>query len=313
MITMFSTPKAFTGHIDMIQRNAIKSWQRLDSDIEIILVGDDPGAAEVCKEFGIRHIKNVARNRYGTKYLASIYNQVHEVARHDFFCHVNCDILLKSDFAAAVRAVLSNGSRFLMAGRRWDVDITGPVNFDVPSWENDLDRLARKTNRPRPAQWIDYFLFSRGLYYKRIPEFVIGRPGWDNWLLWYPLSQGMPVIDASHDVVAVHQNHDYGYHPDGEKGVWQGEEARENYRLHQGKFATLANATHLLRSGKLKRNYKAGVVQFSRQAKGACSRLWFGWLDATRGVRHRLGLRRRSTLARVKEGEDRRSGLIRPF
>jgi len=48
MITMFSTPKALIGHIDMIQRNAIRSWQRLDPDIEIILVGDDSGAAEVC-------------------------------------------------------------------------------------------------------------------------------------------------------------------------------------------------------------------------------------------------------------------------
>ncbi|HET8965381.1 MAG TPA: hypothetical protein VFN20_04150 [Candidatus Acidoferrum sp.] len=303
MITLFSTPKAFTGHINMIQRNAIRSWQRLDSDIEIILVGDDPGAAEVCKEFGIRHIGNVAKNRYGTKYLASIYDQVHDVAKHQVFCHVNCDILLKSDFTAAVRTVVSNRSRFLMAGRRWDVEIPGPVNFEASSWENDLDGLARKTNRPRPAQWIDYFLFSKGLYYQQIPEFVIGRPGWDNWLLWYPLSQGVPVIDASSEVVAVHQNHDYGYHPDGEKGVWQGEEAQENYRLHQGKFATLANATHVLRSGKLKRNYKAGLVHFSGQARAAWSRLWFAWLDATRGVRHRLGLRSRSTPTRFKKAK----------
>jgi hypothetical protein len=198
---------------------------------------------------------------------------------------------------------VSNRSRFLMAGRRWDVEIPGPVNFEASSWENDLDGLARKTNRPRPAQWIDYFLFSKGLYYKQIPEFVIGRPGWDNWLLWYPLSQGVPVIDASSEVVAVHQNHDYGYHPDGEKGVWQGEEAQENYRLHQGKFATLANATHVLRSGKLKRNYKAGLVHFSGQARAAWSRLWFAWLDATRGVRHRLGLRSRSTPTRFKKAK----------
>jgi hypothetical protein len=294
MITMFSTPKAFIGHIDIIQRNALKSWQRLHPDIELILVGDDPGAAEVCSEFGIRHIKNVAKNRYGTKYLASIYDQVHEVARHPILCHVNCDILLMSDFVRSAHAVFSQTNSFLMAGRRWDVDIRHPLDFASPDWERDLTLLARTTNRPRPAQWIDYFLFPKGLYYKKIPEFVVGRPGWDNWLLWYPLSLKIPLIDASPDVLAAHQNHDYGYHPDGEQGVWQGEEAQENYRLHQGKFATLANATHVLRQGRLGRNYKARLNVLGSYAKAAWYRVWFGSLNATRGVRRRLGLRSRN-------------------
>ena len=75
MLTVFSTPKPFAGHIDVIQRNAILSWQRLHPDIEVILVGDDAGAAEVCAELGIRHIPQVERNKYGTKYLASIYDR----------------------------------------------------------------------------------------------------------------------------------------------------------------------------------------------------------------------------------------------
>jgi len=40
-----------------------------------------------------------------------------------------------------------------------------------------LRQLARNTDRPRPAHWIDYFLFSKGLYYKKVPEFVIGKLG----------------------------------------------------------------------------------------------------------------------------------------
>src|SRR5215468_9796134 len=158
MITMFSTPKAFIGHIDVIQRNAIRSWQCLDPNIEIILVGDDFGAAEVCDELGIRHVKNVAKNRYGTKYLASIYDQVYNIANNDILCHINCDIILMSDFAAAVRAVVGKKPRFVMAGRRLDVDIADKVDFSSDGWEQKLDALARSTNRPRPAQWIDYFL-----------------------------------------------------------------------------------------------------------------------------------------------------------
>jgi len=293
MLTMFSTPKPFVGHIDLIQRNAIRSWQRLHHQVEIILVGDDAGAAEVCQEFGIRHIKHVEKNRYGTKYLASIYDQVHETARHEILCHVNCDIVLMSDFVAAARSVVSQTDRFLMAGRRWDVDLQHALDLAKPDWETSLRQLARKTNRPRPAQWIDYFLFSKGLYHKKVPEFVIGRPGWDNWLLWYPLSIKVPVVDASQDVLAVHQNHDYSYHPAGAEGVWHGEEAQQNYQLHQGKFATLAYATHVLRYGRLQRNHQAWLGPVKRNAAARLSGIWFGLLNATRSVRHKLGVRSR--------------------
>jgi len=296
MITMFSTPKPFLGLIDAIQRNAIKSWQLLHPGIEILLIGDDQGAAEVCKELGIQHVKDVRRNRNGTKYLASIYDRAQEVARHDLLCHVNCDIVLMSDFRSAVERMSKLHGRFLLSGRRWDVDIREPWDFQRPDWEERLHQFAWQTNRQRPAQWIDYFVFRRGLFYKKIPEFVIGRPGWDNWLLWYARASGALVVDASSVVCAVHQNHDYSYHPEGEKGVWEGEEAQQNYRLLEGhkKFCTFENATHVLVENGLHRNYRHWYVQARRVSHEFLSSSWFGFLNLTRPLRHRMGLRQKS-------------------
>jgi hypothetical protein len=292
MLTFFTTAKPFVGHIGVIQRNAIRSWQRLHPDVEVILMGDDAGAAEACAELGVRHIAEVRRNKYGTKYLADIYERAQGAARHGILCHVNCDIILKADFLRAVERVAARDRRFLMAGRRWDVDVTAAIDFGAGDWEARVERLAMETNRQRPPQWIDYFVFSRGLYAGEVPEFVIGRPGWDNWLLWYPLSIGVPVVDASSVVRAVHQNHDYGYHPDGEKGVWEGEEAQENYRLHYRKFATLSNATYVLTAGGVRRNYKAKWIEAGRSAARGLYLAWFGVLNLTRPARHRLGIRK---------------------
>jgi hypothetical protein len=293
MLTIFSTPKPFAGHIDVIQRNAILSWQRLHPDIEIILVGDDSGAAEVCGELGIRHIAQVQRNKYGTKYLASIFDRVQEAARHRLLCYVNCDIVLMSDFLRATEIVAQKQERFLMAGRRWDLDVQSRLDFGAPQWESALRKLILESGQQRPPQWIDYFLFPKGLFYTKIPEFVIGRPGWDNWLLWYPLSKRVPVIDASDAVLAVHQNHDYAYHTDGEKGVWEGEEARRNYQLRKGKFRTLASATHLLRGGEMKSNYKRWLVLGKYVSVSTFYAAWFKILDVTRPLRNRLKLHKR--------------------
>ncbi len=297
MLTFFSTPKPFAGHIAVIQRNALRSWQSVHPDAEILLFGDDAGAAEVCAEFGIRQVSQVRKNRYGTKYLADIYEQAQELASYDLLCHINCDIVLLDDFLPALQKVAAQPSPFLMAGCRWDVDIREPLKFEQPGWRAQVRALALRTDRQRPPQWIDYFAFRRGLFRERIPEFVIGRPGWDNWLLWFARASGASLIDASAIVCAVHQNHDYSYHPDGEAGVWQGKEAQENYQFLEGhrKFATLENATYLLQPDGLHRNYRHWLVQSRRRAADSFFPAWFRFLEFTRPIRHRLKLRRRAT------------------
>jgi hypothetical protein len=98
-------------------------------------------------------------------------------------------------------------------------------------------------------------IFRRGLYRDLFP-FALGRAGFDNWLLWKAHSLKAPVIDASRAVMAVHQNHDYSHHPQGERGVWEGAEAKRNRELMGGwhHSFTLSDASHRLVSTKIKLN-----------------------------------------------------------
>jgi len=61
MITFFTTAKPFTGHDGVIQRNALKSWTLATPDAEVILFGDEEGAAETARELGIKHVPEVRR------------------------------------------------------------------------------------------------------------------------------------------------------------------------------------------------------------------------------------------------------------
>lgn len=296
MLTIFSTPKPFRGHIGVIQRNALESWKRIHPDVEIILFGDEEGAAEISQLLGIRHVPHVERNEHGTKYLTSIFDQAQELARHPTLCYVNCDIVLMSDFRRALEQVAARFERFLMVGRRWDTDVAGPVDFHDAEWESRLQRRAREANHPRPSEWIDYFAFSRGLYFRNTPPLVIGRPGWDNWLLWKARASGASMVDASAVILVVHQNHDYSYHPDGKAGVWQGAEAQKNYAFHKRGwcFGTMEDASHLLTPAGLQQNPNRWKVLAKRTSRALATSVWFSALDLTRPVRHRLGLRRRT-------------------
>ena len=299
MLTIFSTPKPFRGHIGVIQRNALESWKRLHPAIEVILFGDEEGAAETSRELGLRHEPAVRRNEHGTKYLEFIFARAQQIAGHSVLCYVNCDILLPKAFLEAAQRVAAWQSRFLMVGRRWDLNITALVDFAAAGWEQRVLEQAARKGQQRPSQWIDYFVFSRGLF-REIPPLVIGRVGWDNWLLWKARSEGAALVDASAVVCAVHQNHDYGYHPEGEKGVWNDAQAQRNYEVAGGPshLYTMEDATHRLTPSGIVPNHYHVFAPARRAAARLRSRIWFALLGLTRPVRHALGLRQ-STLHRA--------------
>jgi hypothetical protein len=294
MITFFSTPKPFRGHIGIIQRNAIRSWKLAHPDAEVILFGSEEGAAEAARDLGARHETEVDRNSLGTPLLSSLFERADRFARHGRLCFLNADILLTDDFLSASTRLAQMHARSLMVGRRCDLDITQPWDFSPPDWSARVRALGRERGKLRPPQWIDFFVFPRGLLRGEVPPFAVGRPGYDNWLLWKVRSMRVPVVDATEVVMAIHQNHDYSHHPGGQSGLWKDVEARQNYELlGKGHFATIDNATHRLTPSGLRVNYYHWVAQAKRKTLAAANAAWFSALNLTRPLRHRLGLRQR--------------------
>lgn len=228
MLTIFTMPKPFVGHIAVIQRNAIQSWLHLRPACEVILLGDDTGTSEVAREFGIRHIPEVARNEHGTPLLNSMFGIAVAAASYPLLCYVNADIILMSDFLSAVNRIPI--SRFLMVGQRWDLDLPYPIDFNLSGWETELRRQVTAHAVLHEVTGIDYFLFPRNLW-GQIPSFALGRTAWDNWLIYGARARGAAVIDATQAVTAVHQNHSYSHVVGGEAAAWFGPEAVENRRL----------------------------------------------------------------------------------
>lgn len=287
MLTLLSAPKPFRGHIGVIQANAIKSWLRLSPPCEVLLFGNDEGIAEAARRTGARQVPDIARNQYGTPLLSAVFEEGAARAGNDLLCYVNADIILLEDFARAVQQVRERKARFLMVGRRVDVAVDRDLPYDQPGWADQFCAFVRSSGEPRGPEWIDYFVFPRDLY-QGLPPFTLGRAGFDNWLLWRAHSHGVPVVDASEVVLAVHQRHDYSHHAAGQQGVWEGAEAQANHALMGGwhHCYTLADATHRLTARGLRRNLSGQYV--SRRCRFAV----MGAMQRTFAMRDRLGLRR---------------------
>ena len=294
MLTIFATPKPFRGHIAVIQRNAIRSWTLLRPACEIILMGNDEGTAEIAAEFGLRYVPDVARTSFGTPLVSDLFQQAQQLSVNNLFCYVNSDILLMSDFMQAIQRVMDQKSRFLLVGHRWNLDVKEVLEFK-PNWEEKLRSQVKKFATLAGAGAIDFFVFPRDLL-GEIPPFAIGRPAWDNWMLYRARSLSVPLIDATPVVMAVHQNHDYSHHPHG--GLWKGDELLANVKL-AGSVAhafSLVDATHLLTPQKLRLAYDLDhLVRYCETLPMSYPWLPLRWLpkallDMSRPLRSRFGL-----------------------
>ena len=213
-ITIFTAPKAFSDpHINIIQRNAIRSWKALSAETEVILIGDDPGIKETAAELGVMHIPDVEKNELGTPLVNSIFKLARDAASHELLIYLNADIILSPDCLSVIDQILQLNMDFLLVGRRWDVDITEELEFKN-GWSDDLQKLLATTGKLRTVTAMDYFIFPRHLF-KEIPPFAIGRGGWDNWMIFNAENQPWPVIDITPSLSIIHQNHDYGHLPNG--------------------------------------------------------------------------------------------------
>ncbi|MCL6434721.1 MAG: hypothetical protein K6T90_11015 [Leptolyngbyaceae cyanobacterium HOT.MB2.61] len=234
MLTLFAIPKSFRGHFNTIQRNAIQSWTKLQPQPEIILLGDDEGTAEVAREFGLKHVSEVKRNEFGTPLVSSLFEIAQRVGKGPLFSYINSDIVLMSDFIQAIRRVPFQ--RFMLTGQRLNLDVTEPIQFEE-NWETQLRDRAIQFGHLAGPHAMDYFVFTQNTY-TDIPPFGIGRPCWDNWMLYKALSLRIPLIDATGAITAIHQNHDYSHHPQGREGVYEGPEAQYSLQLIGGRHYT---------------------------------------------------------------------------
>ena len=235
-LTIFAIPKPFVESTAVIQKNAIRSWKRLGPTVDVVLIGDEPGIAEAAQDLDVRHVPSLRKNKSGTPLLSSAFQIAHDVTQSPILVYCNCDVILLPDFTLMVqRLIASKLQEFVAFGQRIDLQVDGSVDFENAV---ELERLlldCHQHGRESSIVCKEYFVFSRRLY-DSIPDFAVGRGNWDNWMIHFAKQQGLPVVDVTACVTAIHQSHGYSHIG---TSRWQcyvtGTEAVENQKLAGGR------------------------------------------------------------------------------
>ncbi len=259
MITFFTTPKAFQGHIGIIQTNALSSWTFLSPRPEVLVLGNDEGGAETAEKFGFKHF-SLKQSIGETPLLSDIFHTAREQASFPYLCFINADIILLDDFMIAFERVRQKFEKFLMISSRWNLDVDSHVALDTAQQRTHLRNQALQKHDMYPAGGSDFFVFHRDMY-QNPPPFLLGRGYWDNWLIYKARQEKIKVIDVTSDVIAVHQNHDYSHVQGIQPGnrdadlVFKAQQGRKNLLLAggQGNIYTNYDANYILVKNRLKK------------------------------------------------------------
>jgi len=260
MITIFGTPKNFEGIFKIIQINAIRSWRSLSKDVEIIIFGKSEGAQKIANEVSAIYYPNIKCSKNGVPLLSDLFYKANKIASFDILLFINSDILLPKTFIYSIRNVKDKFSNFLLVGHRWELKVENLINFNEAAAVSLFWEMSEMKSKKASPAAIDYFGFRKNSL-KKIPDFVVGRPGYDNWLIWYARRNFMPVVDISEEVKVIHQSHHYNFHNlknnpkifDRNKIPIE-EDGKKNMKLHGDRVLNLLDADFSILNGRIEKN-----------------------------------------------------------
>tara|TARA_B100001175_G_scaffold76821_1_gene64185 strand:+ start:9911 stop:10768 length:858 start_codon:yes stop_codon:yes gene_type:complete len=207
MVTIFTFPRPFKEPFLNAQKNAINSWKKIHPDVEIYLINDEENSSKAfAKKNGIKCIDGKF-SEFGTPLLKDALEKIKQLAKHKDILFFNTDIIYIDGMLKSINKIHDSYEEYFVVGRRVNIDLDQKIDFNNKNYKSTLVDLYNKGDM-HGLSGLDYWLFSKNLF-EDIPNFRIGKPGYDSWLLANAHKKQIPTIDASKAIRILHQNHDY--------------------------------------------------------------------------------------------------------
>ncbi|KAJ8321513.1 hypothetical protein KUTeg_000934 [Tegillarca granosa] len=211
ILTLVSSWKSQADKTKM-NLNTIKNWASLKPFIRPVLFTDDEELASECRKYGWDVLPLLHTAAGGVPVLKHMIIKSVRRFNSTFYGYANGDILFSGSLLTTLRGVLSSPildlkKPALVIGRRTNVD---EVHIDTDASLNSLEEIADTKGFLFKPYALDFFLTNKVFPWKDIPEVVIGRIAYDNWLVLYANENGYQMVDASRTLQAVHQTTSYG-------------------------------------------------------------------------------------------------------
>lgn len=212
VLTLFTT---FAAHLHsdseklIVHNNTLVNWASFKPALNLILFTNDTYWTKVAKQIGWDVIPPLHDEKNGTN--PPVLKDLFHIAmkRYDttWFGYMNADILFTSDLISNLdffsKKYNTRSTRILLTGRRTNVDNLTELN---PLSETSIREGAEKYGKLYREDAEDFFITTKSFPWKQLIPVVVGRPGYDNWLVGEARCRlNTTVVDVTQTFLAFHQ------------------------------------------------------------------------------------------------------------
>ena len=205
LLTLFTT---WNDNKDkyLVHNLTVKNWLSMRPYIIPVIFTNESGLAKECERQDWNVFPVKVESAGGIPVLKYMYKKVMEIYNTTFYAYSNSDILF-TDTLIHTLLSLKNSSIHLegtvmIVGKRTNVQYV--TEIEGSSWTS-LTSVAKTRGNLSFGNAEDYFITPRTYPWDNIAEVVIGRPAYDNWLVYNARKQKHMIIDATDTLLAVHQ------------------------------------------------------------------------------------------------------------
>ncbi len=207
LLVLFTTFRVIPDR-EHIYLNTLKTWPLLKPHVKpVLLYSDLETSWQIrAKELGWELLE-IQHTFDGLPIFRHMWMDVIRNYKAHYYAYANADILFDESLILTLLSI--NGSiqnkAPLIIGRRTNYKMSGGENMDSLQAVREVASSSAAELFTKHAQ--DYFITtSTAFQWKDIPDFVIGRIAYDNWLVSYSIQKNFYVIDTTNTVLCLHQS-----------------------------------------------------------------------------------------------------------
>lgn len=211
ILTLFTTWTYDEGKFPVNNRT-LYNWKTLPNVNLVVFVSKGDKKVEEFSRKAGWEILPVTQEAVGVPVLPDMFQDVMKKYRSPFYGFANGDLLFTGKLTDTLEQIfckMTNGEinvdkGILIMGRRINVPADILTSESAVSWPK-LEQFANQYGKLFQSDAQDYFITDARYPWSTFLPVVVGRRGYDNWIVAFSRYSNITVIDASESIKCIHQ------------------------------------------------------------------------------------------------------------
>ncbi|KAL4237760.1 hypothetical protein ACF0H5_002472 [Mactra antiquata] len=185
------------------------NWKTLLSNANLIVFSNSSEVQHHSELAGFT-ILPVTHEADGSPVLPTMFKAAKKKFQSQFYGFANADILFNDSLMKTLSSLVCNlnssyiQNGLLIVGRRINVPAMNVTGQDAIS-SSSLARISKSSGSLFQTDAEDYFITDMNYNWNNFLPVVIGRRGYDNWVVAYSRYNNITVMDATESILCIHQ------------------------------------------------------------------------------------------------------------